>query len=239
MGIIGLPAQGVVACAERAADYDRYLGHDGITNGVYQLCTAPDDPALLCIATDHKACDILEENNGKTRLIAVHHKAGRFVRTIGIDNSPHLDAFLFCAGLEALTCNNPDGASGDSAISGYESFAVVRPIFVKRVRIYYRSKKFSRVIGLISVEAHQIVNSLGFFCRSKALLLFFRFLCCHSFWQKSDQRTKSFQAGRIILLVKIHRAADFRMHFCAAKLLGIGYLANGCLYERWTCKVKT
>ena len=47
-----------------------------------------------------------------------------------------------------------------------------------------------------------------------------------------DERTESLQTGRVILLVKVDRAADFRVHVRAAQLLGFDDLADGGFDQR-------
>ena len=47
-----------------------------------------------------------------------------------------------------------------------------------------------------------------------------------------DEGADAFQAGFVVGLAEIHRAADLRMHFGAAQFFGGGFLADGGLHQR-------
>src|SRR5438552_11618448 len=129
--IIGFAAEGVVPRAERTAHHHRDLGDGGVADGVHQFRPAADDSALLRVATYHESSNVLEENYGKTNLVAVHDKACRLVGTIGVDDTSHLNALRFRAGLKTLAGNDPDRPARNSCVGSDKRLAVVRFVFIK------------------------------------------------------------------------------------------------------------
>ena len=111
----------------------------------------------------------------------------------------------------------PTGVTADARISRDERLAVVGLVFVERIRIDDRSEQIARVVWLVAIEAHQIVNRVRIFCAGVALPSSSRAWPASASGNKRDQRAQSFQTGRIVLLVEIDRAADLGVHLRAAE----------------------
>jgi hypothetical protein len=68
--VVGATAHAVVAGAERAADDDGELRNDAARHGGHQLRAVLGDPAVLVLAADHEAGDVLQEHQWDAALVA-------------------------------------------------------------------------------------------------------------------------------------------------------------------------
>src|SRR5262245_45448716 len=68
--VVGAAAHGVIARAVTPADHQRDGGHGRIRDRVDQLRAAADDSLLFVTAPDHKACDVLQEQQWDVLLVA-------------------------------------------------------------------------------------------------------------------------------------------------------------------------
>ena len=80
-----------------------------------------------------------------------------------INHAAHLDAFLFRAHLLALAGDDADRASADARVGGDERFAVVGFVFIERIGVDDRREEIARIVGLVAIEADDVVNGLGRF----------------------------------------------------------------------------
>ncbi len=163
--IIRLAAHRVIACAKRSSHDHRDLRHNGIAHHVHQLGAAANDSAFFCVATDHEPADVLEKNDRQIRLVAVHDEARCFVRAVGINDTAHLDSFLFGPDLHALVGNNSHGPAIDTGIRGHERFAVIGLVFVERIFVDDCRQQIARIVISPPIEADQIVNAVRILCR--------------------------------------------------------------------------
>ena len=131
----------------------------------------------------------------------------------------------------------PTGLPADPRVGGDERLAVVGFVFVERIGIDDRGEKIARVVRLVAVEAHQIVNRLRLFRRRVAFALL-RVFRLFRFRQQGDQRTQPLQTGRIVLLVKIDGAADLGVHLRAAEFFGVDDLADRGFDQRRAGEIK-
>jgi len=72
-----------------------------------------------------------KKKDRQIRLVAVHDEARCFVRAVGINDTAHLDSFLFGPDLHALVGNNSHGPAIDTGIRGHERFAVIGLVFIQ------------------------------------------------------------------------------------------------------------
>ena len=82
------------------------------------------------MAPDHEAGDILQKNDRQPCLVAIHDETRRFIGAIGINDTAHLDALLFRAGLETLICDDAYGSPVDARIRSHNCLAVIRFVFI-------------------------------------------------------------------------------------------------------------
>src|SRR5262245_26871754 len=68
--VVGAAAHGVISRAVTPADHQRDGGHGRIRDSVDQLRAAADDSLLFVTAPDHKAGDVLQEQQGYVLLVA-------------------------------------------------------------------------------------------------------------------------------------------------------------------------
>src|SRR5579883_1447075 len=101
---------------------------------------------LLGILTDHEAIHVLNEENRHTDLIAVHHKAGRFLSGIDVDDTAELKRALRRLHALLLIRNHADRAASESAKAAYERLAVVRLVFIERGVIEQQSQEITHVV---------------------------------------------------------------------------------------------
>ncbi len=140
--------------------------------------------------------------------------------------------------LLTLARDDADRPPADSRVGRDERLAVVRFVFVERIGIDDRGEKIARVVRFVAVEADQIVNGLRLF-RGRGVLLFRRVLRLPPLRARGATSERNrFRHDRIVLLVKIDRAADFGVHLRAAQFLGFDDLADGGFHQRRAGEIK-
>ena len=127
---------------------------------------------------------------GSSGLVAVHDKARGLVGAVGVNDAAHLNALFFRAHLQTLIGHDADRPAPDPRISRDERLAVVRLVFIDRIRIDDRGEQIARVVLLLPVEADQVVNCFGIFRRLRQILRRFAFRRSR-FRQQSDTRERS------------------------------------------------
>ena len=193
---------------------------------------------MFGIASDHKAGYVLKKNDRQSGLIAIHDKTCGFVGAVRVDDAAHLNARLLCADLVALIGHDPDRMSVDTHVGRDERLSVVGLVFIERIRVDNRGEQITRIVLLLAVEADQVVDRIWIPGRRERLfrgvILFRRF----GFRQMRHKRTESLQAGWVIFLVKVDRAAHFGVHVGAAQLLSFDDLADGGFDQGRTSEIK-
>src|SRR6266480_1951319 len=128
--VVCFAAHGIIPRAKRSSNDRGDFRHNGITDRVHEFSAAANNAALLCVASDHEAGDILEKDDRQTGLVAIHYETRGLIGTFGINNAAHLDTFFFCPHLQALVCHNADSATGDTRVRGHDSLAVIGLVFI-------------------------------------------------------------------------------------------------------------
>ena len=232
--IEGLAAKRVVARAIAAADDHGELRHGGVAHRVHQFRAAADDAALLGVLPNHEALHILKKDQRQPRLVAVEDKPRRLVRAVGIDHARHLQARRLRLHAHALVRHDAHRAAADPRIHAHEGFAVVGLVFLDRPGVDYAGQQVARIVVLASVDRDQVVN-----VRRRTRRCRGRDRHRSIGRQQADERLEPLEAGRIVLLLEIHRAADLRVHRGAAQRLAVDLLADGGLHQRRTGEIKS
>ena len=111
--IEGFAAQGVIARPVRAAGDDRDLRHAAVADGVDQLGAGLDDARAFGVAADHKAVDVLQENDRQPVLIAIHHEPGGLFGAVDVQHAAELIGPVGRPHAMMLIGDDADGKAAD------------------------------------------------------------------------------------------------------------------------------
>src|SRR5262249_1420093 len=133
--IVRLATHGIVPRAKRAAENDGDLRYDRIRDRIHHLRAGFNDPAPLCITTDHETVYVVQEYERHQVLVAVHDEASSFFRRFRVDDTAKFHAFAAFMvgrlGMKFLVGDDADRESADPGVATNEGLAILRLIFVK------------------------------------------------------------------------------------------------------------
>src|SRR5262249_7751318 len=110
--VVGATTHRVIARAVTAADHQRNRGHGRIRDRVDQFRAAANDSLLFITAPDHKAGDVLQEQQRNVLLVAEGNELRAFFGGFGNQH--------------AVIAQNADQKSVDARPAGYQCRAIVR-----------------------------------------------------------------------------------------------------------------
>ena len=146
--VVGLATHGVVTCPVGIAYDNSEFRHYRVGHRIDQFGSVLDNPPMLGLATDHKACNVLKENQRDTFLVTVGYKAGCLICTIGVDHPAYLH--LPFAGLDhlALVGYNPYCPAIYTRIACENCLPIAFLVFLPLGVIYQAEDQLLHIIGL-------------------------------------------------------------------------------------------
>ncbi len=128
-------AQRVIARSITAADDDGNFRHAAVGNRVDQFRPGSDDARLLGIPPHHKAVHILQKQDRRPSLVAVHHKAGGFLGGVVIDHAAELQPRFRRMHRMMLARDHAHRKPAQLGVSANQRAAVLGLVFLKTARI--------------------------------------------------------------------------------------------------------
>ena len=129
-----------------------------------------------------------------------------------------------------LVGDDADGPAADARVAAQHRLAVLGAVFLEAAPVHDARDDFAHVVLLRRIGRENAVNLLGRIRgrlgwlavegRARAVAHFV------------DERANPREAGLVVGLAKIDRAADLRVHLRAAQFFGRHFLADGGLHQR-------
>ena len=143
----GAAAHPIVAGAETAADDHGELRHLRARDSGDQLRSVFGDPAVLVLAADHEAGDVLQEHERNGALRAQFDEMRALERALGEQ--------------DAVVGQNADRMAFDVGEAADERDAVARSEFGKIRTVDDARDDFAHVVGLARIPGHDAVQFVG------------------------------------------------------------------------------
>ena len=217
--------------AERVADDQRDLGDRAVADGAHQLRPAADDPRPLGVAADVEAVDVLDEQDRQPALVAVEHEPRGLVGAVGVDHAAELERAApsgrnrsrWLATIpSAIPPSRPKPQT--SVRPNSARYSSNRPPSSRR-----RAGRARRTGPRVrSGRRDRGRRPAGPAARSSASAT----RAAGSGGQERDQPAQAGEAGVVVGLAIVDRAADGRVDVGAAELLVRDLLADRRLHQR-------